>query len=120
MPEASSQSDPQRALRVSAIMQAVSDYDVTQSEAWSDLDELSTHTYVDDVEVDPEGILIDGDSFKGIMNIYVLLQYGSDSQEGFQTSDAFLARFTGHFEDGHASIDSLQVDTSPFYEGERA
>ena len=66
---------------------------------WSDLDELSTHTILEGVEVDPEGILIDDDGrFKGVMNVYVTLQYGKDDDEGFTTSDSFLGRFEGHLD----------------------
>ncbi|HYI47801.1 MAG TPA: hypothetical protein VEX35_04975 [Allosphingosinicella sp.] len=99
-------------------MQAISEYDLTQSGAWTDLDALSTHTYLDDVEVDPEGIVLDDGLFKGFLNIYVLLQYGSGKKEGFQTSDAFRGRFTGHFDGTVAVIDEVSVDTSPFYAGE--
>ena len=106
--------------RLSAVLQAASDYDLTQSDAWSDLDELSTHTYVDDVEVDPDGIKIEGNNFKGILNVYVLLQYGKDNDEGFQASDAFRGQFSGHFEGDLAIIDHISVDTSPFYAGESA
>lgn len=120
MSDAPGLSDPKRADRVGAVLQAVTDLDLTQSDAWSDLDELSTHTYIDDVEVDPEGIVLDDGRFKGMMNVYVLLQYGRDNQEGFQTSDAFRGRFEGHFEGAAAIIDKVSVDTSPFYEGERA
>lgn len=120
MSEAANPTDPKRKERVGAVLQAVSDFDLTQSDAWSDLDELSTHTHIDEVEVDPEGIILDEDRFKGMMNIYVLLQYGRDSHEGFQTSDAFRAWFNGHFEGAEAVIDGVKVDTSPFYEGETA
>lgn len=112
--------EPEPDPRLSAVLQAASDYDLTQSEAWSDLDELSTHTYVDDVEVDPAGIKIEGNEFKGIINVYVLLQYGKDAEEGFQTSDAFRGQFSGHFEGGLAIIDKVSVDTSPFFAGESA
>jgi hypothetical protein len=113
-------SDPQRPARVEAIMRAVSEYDLTQSDAWADLDALSTHTYVENLEVDPEGVVIDDDRFKGIMNVYVLLQYGPSNQEGFQTSDAFRAWFDGHFQGQGAIIDRVKVDISPFYAGETA
>ena len=120
MSEATNPSDPLRAERVGAVLQAISNYDLTQSDVWSALDELSTHTYIDDVEVDPEGIVLDDNRFKGMMNIYVLLQYGRDNQEGFQTSDAFRGWFNGHFEGADAVIDGVRVDTSPFFAGETA
>jgi hypothetical protein len=120
MSERPAEADTHRATRVGAIMQAISDYDLTQSGAWKDLDALSTHTYLDDTEVDPEGIVLFDDGFKGFISIYVLLQYGSNKKEGFQTSDAFRGLFTGHFDGTTAVIDEVSVDTSPFYAGETA
>lgn len=112
------QTEPDRTERVRAVMRTLQNYDVAQSTAWPDLDELSTHTYLDGVEVDPEGIVIEGNLFKSVVNVYVLLQYGKDNEEGFQTSDAFLARTSGHFEGDDVVVDSFVIDTSPFFEGE--
>ena len=107
------QSDP----RLPAVMQAIADFDLTQSSAWADLDALSSRTLIDDVEVEPEGIIIEGDRFRGLMNVYVVLQYGG-SKDSFQTSDAFRALFEGHFSGSIAEIENVRVDTSPFFAGE--
>jgi len=55
--------------RLSAVLQAISDYDLTQSQAWNDLDALSGKTSVDDIEADPEGIIFSDDTFKGVMSV---------------------------------------------------
>jgi hypothetical protein len=96
--------------------------ELTETSAWNDLDVLSTHTYIDGIEVDPAGIIFEnGKKFHGVVNIYVLLEYGPNGSDNFQTSESFLGRFHGHLEpDGKPVVDDVTVDTSPFYEGEEA
>jgi hypothetical protein len=48
---------------------------LTEYDAWKDLDALSTHTGVDSIYVDPVGIELNGDRFRGLAAIYVALQY---------------------------------------------
>lgn len=103
--------------KVARIAELIRDIDVTDLAIWDDLDILSTHTFVDDVEVLEDGIVIrPDDTFSGVFNIYVSLQYGANNDEGFTTSDSFLVSFDGHFEDNQPVIDSSSVDTSAFYE----
>lgn len=104
--------------RYVAIAKAVRDYDIYASPVWSDLDELSTHTSVDDVEVDLSGIIIEGDSFRGVANVYVTLQYGRDDDEGFHESESFLANFSGRFMAGEPEIGNFSIDTSSRFESE--
>jgi hypothetical protein len=99
------------------IAEALKEYDLSSDPVWGELDELSTHTTFDGVEVDPEGVIVDDKGrFKGVMNVYVTLQYDKDSKEGFATSDSFLANFEGHLDGKDPKIDSVSVDTSPFFE----
>jgi hypothetical protein len=99
------------------VAKLVEAYDLSSDPAWSALDELSTHTALEGVEVDPEGVVLDkGGKFQGIMNVYVTLQYGKDADDGFTTSDSFLGKFEGHFEGDKPKIDAISVDTSSFYE----
>jgi len=94
-------------------------FDLTTSPAWSDLDELSSQTLLDGVEIDPDGVIVKGQKFKGPVSVYVLLQYGSKNDEGFETSDSFMGEFEGHFDENNKPIiDNVRIDTSPFYEGE--
>ena len=111
---------PSRERQIADIVKAMQEFDITSDQAWSDLDELSTHTLFDGLEVDPDGVIIKGSNFKGPISVYVLLQYGSDSDDGFTTSDAFMGEFDGHFDASKKPvIDTVTIDTSPFYEGEK-
>jgi hypothetical protein len=103
--------------RKKAILDMMDDYDLSDSTAWNKLDMLSTHTHVDTIEVDPEGIIIeDNKTFRGVANVYVSLEYGS-KRDSFTTSDSFLGHFKGHFGPKNAPIiDEFDVDTSSFYE----
>jgi hypothetical protein len=100
---------------ISAIVDAVSNAELTEYDAWNDLGALSTRTGVDGIEVDPAGIVVNGDQFNGLATIYVALQYGSNHDDGFETSDAFEGQFEGHFDGKKPIIDKITVDTSPFY-----
>lgn len=104
--------------RREAIIEAVkaAATDLTAFSAWADLDALSTHTSVDSVEVLPEGIVLNTDeTFQGVLNLYLTLQYGHDNNEGFSTSESMLAKFSGSFDEGEPRIDDIEVDTSRFY-----
>ncbi len=104
--------------KIRAVIEAVREFDLVESAAWSDLGALSSQTTVDGIEVDPEGVIIeDGNRFRGIANIYVALRYGG--ADSFETSDGFLGAFRGHLEkDGVPVIEEFTVDTSPFFAGE--
>lgn len=103
------------------IVAAVKQADLKAFDAWSDLEVLSSRTQVDAIRVNPEGISISEDGFRGVANVYVVLEYAEGpGKEGFTTSDAFLGKFKGHFEDGNPVLDQFTVDTSPFYAGEEA
>jgi hypothetical protein len=105
-----------KAKQISAIMDAISNAELTQYEAWRDLTELSSHTTVDGINVDPAGIEVSGDKFSGLAAIFVALKFDSDADGGFETSDTFEGQFEGHFEGTRPVIDKVTVDTSPFYE----
>jgi hypothetical protein len=98
-----------------AVRDAVEELELTSTSAWGDLDVLSTHTSVEDVEVEDEGVVITGDTFTGVANVYVTLQYGKNDDEGFSESESFLGSFQGHFEQGVPVIDNCTVDTRSFY-----
>lgn len=107
--------------RSEQVAEYIRNLDLTGLHLWRDLDSLSTHTYLDGVEIDPDGIIVsENGDFTGVFNVYVTLQYGHDEEEGFSTSDSFLATVRGHFNDGAPVIDDSSVDTSSFYGEEEA
>ncbi len=100
------------------IVRLVEGYDLTGDRVWPELAALSSDTGVEAVEVDPEGIVIDGNRFQGVMNVYLKLEYAADAQpeEAFTTSDAVLGKFEGHLKGGKPVLDTVSVETSQFYE----
>lgn len=107
--------------QVEEIRERIADHiaglDLTEYPAtWSDLDLLSKQTRQDAIEVDPNDVKVSGDDFSGMMNVYVVLQYGRGS-DGFTTSEGFPGKFEGHIDDDrNVVIDSITVDTRSFYE----
>lgn len=102
------------------IIEALRQYDIKKSPSWSELEKLSHKTDIDGVDVDPAGIILEKEQFRGVANVYVLLAYDGKKKSGLQTSDSFLGRFRGHFDDQRRPIiDDFSIDTSPFYEGEK-
>ena len=85
-----------------------------------DLDALSTHTEIDEVQIDElndikvtsESITVTGEAI-----VYVNLVYGSGSDEPVTMSDNFSMTFTIELDHGMEIIDfSCDIDTSDFYE----
>jgi hypothetical protein len=103
--------------KLDAVMDAVSSIELTETPAWSDLDSLSTHTSIEDIEAVPEGIFeTDDNGFTAVATVYVGLNYG-DKDDAVTASDSFPAQIDGRFEQGgKAVVDSVSVDTGSFYE----
>lgn len=98
------------------IVEAVQAQDPTETEAWSDLDALSTQTVVDTVETFIEEIRIDGNTFSGPLLWYVVLHYGSAGEDQLVNSESFPGRFEGHLDNDTPVIDRMLVDVSSFYQ----
>lgn len=105
---------PEARSQVSQIVDAVRKFDLAQSEAWPDLDSLSSDTSIDAVHVDPEGVILNVDgTFEGSASVYVNLDYGPE--EDLRTTEAFIGRFDGRLAKGKLpAIEHFRVDTSPF------
>jgi hypothetical protein len=103
--------------RKSNIVDKAEQLDIVSTQAWSELDALATRVSVEQIDVVPESVVInDNDSnFKGGMNIFLNLQYGPENDEGFSSATSFWGTFEGHFEGSEPVIDTVAVDTSPFY-----
>lgn len=100
------------------IAKLVERHDLTSDRVWPKLAALSSATQVEAVEVDPEGIVIVGDRFQGVMNVYLKLEYAADAQpeETFITSDSVLGKFEGYLKGGKPVLDAVSVETSQFYD----
>ena len=100
-----------------AIIDAISSYPLSETEAWVDLDELSSHTEVGAIEANNEGIFTTGNNkFEATATVYVTLNYG-DKKDSFSTTDSFPAHVVGTVKDGNRiSIENFSVDTSSFFD----
>jgi len=112
MASSASQHDPRL-----DVAEALRNVEITELDIWDKLDILSTHTQIEAVEVPVEGIILSPENrFSAVINIYLTLQYGNNDEEGFTTSDSFVATVKGHLIDDSPTIDTSSVDTSSFYE----
>ena len=103
-----------------AIMDAVSNYKISESNAQDELNELSSHTEVEAIEANNEGIFISGsNNFEANATIYVVLHYG-DKKEPFSTTDTFPVHVTGTFDANKKSVKirNFIVDTTAFFDGD--
>src|SRR5216683_5504500 len=83
--------------KLKAVIDAVSEYDVSSSPAWNELDSLSTHTYFEEVEPVPEGIFeTEDDGFSAAATVYVQLNYG-DKNDDVSAAETLPAQADGHF-----------------------
>ena len=94
--------------RVHKIVKAVQDLDLTNRTEWQNLVDLSSRTELDAIEVNPAGVMIDGDQFNGLVNVYVGLYYERNGKDTIATSDAFVGKFQGHFETDKPVVDRIE------------
>jgi len=102
--------------RKAEVIKAVGQYDFASDPNWSELDGLSERTEFDGLEAVPEGTFESGDGkFQVVATVYVKLNYG-DGDDSLSSSESFPAYVNGHFDQETAKIDSVDVDTSSFFE----
>ena len=92
------------------VADAVRNIELSETEAWSDLDVLSSNTMVEAIEVFEDEIRSDGSHFEGPINVHVTLRYPED----VTLSETFPGRFEASWKSGRPSIDRVRVDTSSF------
>jgi hypothetical protein len=93
-----------------AIADEVRKIEISDTEAWTELDVLSSDTGVESIEVFEDEIRSKGDRFEGPINVHVVLRY----PKNVTLSETFPGRFEGSWEGEKPSIDRLLVDTSSF------
>lgn len=92
------------------IAEAVRSIELTETAAWSDLDVLSSRTMIEAIEVFEDEIRAFGDTFEGLINVHVTLQYSEITM-----SETFPGRFEGRWKANKPVIENVSVDTSSFY-----
>jgi hypothetical protein len=96
--------------RTHVIAEAVRNVEIVGTEAWGELDLLSSNTLVEAIEVFEDEIRFDGTRFAGPINVHVTLEYAKD----VTLSETFPGRFEARWEGDAPSIDRILVDTSSF------
>jgi hypothetical protein len=106
------QNVPESTEKARAIAAAVRDIELSTTDAWSDLNILSSNTHIEAIEVFEDEIRqTDDGRFEGPINIHVTLQY----PENVTMSETFPGRFEGGWKGNRPSIEKVAVDTSSFY-----
>jgi hypothetical protein len=102
-------------IRALKIAEAVEDR-IMNNGTPDELDQLSTHTEVDGVDVLADTLSETDGAFAAKLVVYVGLQYGGNADDPMTTSDTFPGQVKGHFEqDGTITIETVSFDTSSFY-----
>jgi hypothetical protein len=101
------------------VVSALTADDVFSGQTASDLDELSSNTLFEGIEVNPDAIFTSGENrFEASATVYVTLTYGG-SRDNVSIPDSYPAIVRGHFNvDGEAEVEQIEVDTSSFFEDE--
>jgi Predicted pPIWI-associating nuclease len=102
---------------VSLIIKAVEDYDLASSPEWQELDELSSHTKLEAIEINPNGVFEGPPGFfQAVGSVYVTLNYGA-KRDSSSMSDSYPVLVTGKLDRAAkaVSVETVTVDTSSFY-----
>jgi hypothetical protein len=98
-----------------AIVAAVRNHDLAESEGGQELALLSTNTQFDSIEVFDDEIAIVGNEFSGPIIWHVQLVY-RDPEGDIQQSDSFPGQVSGRLEGDRVVIVKLSADTRSFYQ----
>ena len=96
-------------------------YDLPSTPDWSPLDELSSHTLFEGIEVYGDSAVIDGEQLVAPGTVYVELLYEPSSPDATSFHDSFPARVffkvLPSVDSGkNVEIERIEVDTSSFFE----
>jgi hypothetical protein len=104
----------------SGLIDAVEHYDLPSKSEWRTLDELSSRTEFEGIQVFPDDAIFDAGIFVAPATVYVKLNYGGepdalDFSEAFPASVVFDVKPQNGIE-----ISKVDVDTSSFFDDEAA
>lgn len=98
----------------STISNVAHDNPAVQS-SWPALDELSSRTEFDALEVTPGGVVIEGNNrFQASATLYVTLNFG-EARDATSMPDSYPALVRGHLSSDNVVIDEVEVDTSSYF-----
>ncbi len=107
--------DPNDPQKIADAIHRLTDDDFHRFAGWSRLEELSSRTRVEDIEVFEDEIAEYDNTIKVPANIYVSLNYQDNGKtESFH--DAFPGTFIVSIKNGEAVISDMTVDTSSFFD----
>ncbi len=99
-----------------AVADALAAFQLDESGAWGDLQVLAQSVNVDALELDEDSVVVsESGTYTAIAYVYLALGYGK-GDDAFTTSASFRADLSGNINHGVATIEALDIDTSPFYE----
>lgn len=98
-----------------ALDEALDDFDVTSTDAWKDVAELSQRTEFNEIEVYGEASVTENGKTFAPATVYVDLVYEPGPDE-VSFSESFPARIYFKSKDNEVTITDLSIDTSTFSE----
>jgi hypothetical protein len=98
-----------------AIVAAIRNHDLAETEGGQDLALLSANTQFDSIEVFDDEIAISGNEFSGPIIWHVELVY-RDPEGDIRQSDSFPGQVCGRLEGDSVVIAKMSADTRSFYQ----
>ena len=93
------------------VIEAVRAFPFAESPVAQQLQSLAPKYEIEGIEIEPEGVIISGDSFRGAMNLYVLLAF----PDGLESAEAFLGHFEGTFQGDEPAITRVELKLGSFF-----
>lgn len=101
------------------LVKGVEDYKLPSKPEWSGLDELSSRTEFEGLQVFAEDAIFDGKEFLAPATVYVKLNYDSSSDEPVAFSESFPASVVFQVNAaGEVLVKKVNVDTTSFFDGD--
>lgn len=95
----------------------ISTYDLRSTPEWQPMDEISSATEFEGIDVSPEDSVVEGNNFVAPGTVYVRLVYEPNSSDRVEFSDSYPARVIYSIDENHdVKLLSVLVDNSSFYQ----
>jgi hypothetical protein len=100
------------------LSEAAKEYKLPETPDWQPLDELSSQTVFDGIEVYGDSTVIEDGQLVAPATVYVHLVYDPNSKDPVQFDDSYPARvfYSVDKENRRVTVNRIDVDTSSFFE----